>query len=170
MNVLKLAEKAKAELNYIYTELKEYDDLFWYLDSIVSSDPNNHEPCIEELEENELPTNLCVFTDYTSPCDLKNFEEYQKWVINTYDISLEFANKIVEFCSQINDKLEYYECSLFICEDRKDNQLYFHKEFGVNINFKYCIGDETTKHIPLPETRKKPVERIVINVTIQSKT
>lgn len=136
MNVLKLAENCKSELNYIYGELKEYDDLFWYLDSIVSHDPYNSEPCIEELEESELLTSLCVFTDYTSPCDFKNFKEYREWVISIYDITLEFANKIVEFCDHINKELEYYECSLFVWEDRDDDDLYFHKEFGVDVCLK----------------------------------
>lgn len=136
MNVLKLAENCKSELNYIYSELKEYDDLFWYLDNIVSHDPYNSEPCIEELEEDELLASLCVFTDYTSPCDFMDFEEYREWVIKTYDISLEFSNKIVEFCDYINNSLEYYECSLFICEDRDDDDLYFHKEFGVDVCLK----------------------------------
>ena len=139
---LKLAENCKSELNYIYDEIKNYDDLFWYLDFTVSSDPDNSEPCIEELGENELLTNLCVLTDYNSSCDVKNFEEYRECVIEIYDIALEFANKIVEFCSQINDKLEYYECSLFICEDRKDNELYFHKEFGVDINLKDIVKED----------------------------
>ena len=136
MNVLKLAENCKNELNYIYNELKEYDDLFWYLDSIVSHDPCNSEPCIEELKEDELLTTLCVFTDYTSPCDFKNFKEYREWVISIYDITLEFSNKIVEFCDHINKELKYYECSLFVCEDRNDDDLYFHKEFGVNVYLK----------------------------------